>query len=198
MAITGIYKITSPTNKIYIGQSHDINSRKRAYTSALCKGQPKLYESIIKYGWKNHGFEILCELSNDVDQKTLDDKEIEFWQYYSSMGCNMLNTRHPGSGGKISEETKQKMRKPKPSGFGEKIAKVQSGTKRPQMALQRLGDKNPHAKETLAFDSDGKFIGSFSTQMEAGNFFKFKNTVGISDCCRGLRKTHFGFIFRYA
>ena len=45
MAITGIYKITSPTNKVYIGQSYNINKRVNHYSNLLCKGQPKLFQS---------------------------------------------------------------------------------------------------------------------------------------------------------
>ena len=48
--ICGIYKITSPSGKIYIGQSKDINLRIIYYKNARCKCQQKLYYSILKYG----------------------------------------------------------------------------------------------------------------------------------------------------
>lgn len=59
----GIYKITSPKKKIYIGQSENIENRKAHYRIAKCSGQPKLYHSIKKYGWDSHKFEILHECS---------------------------------------------------------------------------------------------------------------------------------------
>jgi hypothetical protein len=43
----GIYKITSPTNKVYIGQSIKINERKRKYKKLDCKNQPKIYNSLL-------------------------------------------------------------------------------------------------------------------------------------------------------
>ncbi len=46
----GIYKITSPTNKIYIGQSWTIEKREKAYGAKSCKKQPKLYFSINNMG----------------------------------------------------------------------------------------------------------------------------------------------------
>ena len=38
----GIYKITSPSNKIYIGQSTDIEGRIKGYKSLSCKKQTRL------------------------------------------------------------------------------------------------------------------------------------------------------------
>jgi group I intron endonuclease len=59
----GIYKITSPTGRIYIGSSKDIQKRWWSYFSKNCKDQPKLYNSLCKYGVEKHTFEIIeyCE-----------------------------------------------------------------------------------------------------------------------------------------
>ncbi len=59
--MVGIYKIISPNNKIYIGQSVNIEKRWIHYRLLDCKKQPKIYRSILKYGFKNHIFEKLKE-----------------------------------------------------------------------------------------------------------------------------------------
>ena len=61
MKKTGIYKITSPNNKIYIGQSIDIERRFKQYFSfnKSNKSQIKLWRSLKKYGCDNHVFEII-------------------------------------------------------------------------------------------------------------------------------------------
>ena len=59
--IIGIYKITSPTGRIYIGQSVNIKKRWTYYRNLDCKGQPALYRSFLKHGLENHIFEILEE-----------------------------------------------------------------------------------------------------------------------------------------
>jgi len=59
--MTGIYKITSPSGKIYIGSSINIDKRIKYYSSGNCKGQIRLFNSIVKYGWNNHILEILEE-----------------------------------------------------------------------------------------------------------------------------------------
>jgi len=62
----GIYKITSPSGKIYIGQTMDVGKRKKSYEKLKCKGQPKLYNSLVKYGFSEHIFEIIeeCEVAD--------------------------------------------------------------------------------------------------------------------------------------
>lgn len=61
----GIYKITSPSNNIYIGQSINLERRLARYKSNLnsSKGQIRLNRSFIKYGVENHLFEIVLECS---------------------------------------------------------------------------------------------------------------------------------------
>ena len=64
--ICGIYKITSPTGRVYIGESKDILKRWASYEKLNCEVQPKLHRSLIKYGVDEHTFEILelCEFEN--------------------------------------------------------------------------------------------------------------------------------------
>ena len=104
----GIYKITSPTGKIYVGQSINIEKRFYQYKKLHCKGQAILYNSFIKHGVEKHKFEILeyCEISE------LNDKERYYQDLYSSVGKNGLNcslTKSSGRSGKHSEETKLKI-----------------------------------------------------------------------------------------
>lgn len=101
-----IYKITSPNNKVYIGQTHDVNRRLNEYKNLRCKSQKKLFFSIEKYGWDSHNFKIIHELPNDTDQNIINDYEIFYWQQYKNCNFLMLNIREPGSNGKLSQETK--------------------------------------------------------------------------------------------
>ena len=57
--MVGIYKITNPSGKIYIGQSVNIDNRISSYKNLKCKNQTKLYRSLLKYTFENHIFEIL-------------------------------------------------------------------------------------------------------------------------------------------
>jgi group I intron endonuclease len=104
-----IYKITSPSNKIYIGQSWNWTKRKSVYKRLSCKEQVKIYNSLKKYGYDNHIIEIIETLDLDISQEYLNSREIYWWKYYKDLGSKMLNIRYPGSNGKMSEESIKKM-----------------------------------------------------------------------------------------
>jgi group I intron endonuclease len=104
----GIYKITSPSGKIYIGQSSDIFRRWAGYKIG-CKRQPKLHSSFMYYGVKNHTFEII-ETLDFYDKEILKYYEIFYWQKHIDYGFEMLNLKEPGEGGRLLEESKQKIR----------------------------------------------------------------------------------------
>lgn len=87
--MVGIYKITSPVGRIYIGQSINIEKRLHSYRriDLAIKGQVRLYRSLLKYGYINHIVEIIeeCEICE------LNNKE-RYWQdYYEVIGENGLN-----------------------------------------------------------------------------------------------------------
>jgi len=106
----GIYKIISPTNKVYIGQSIDIESRFKKYRNKNCKNQKRLYYSFLKYGVENHKFEVLEECL----VYELNDKERYYQDLYSSSGDKGLNcmlTKSNDRSGNHSEETKLKFKK---------------------------------------------------------------------------------------
>jgi group I intron endonuclease len=101
----GIYKITNPEDKVYIGYSKNIERRFKEYLTLRCKTQKFLKDSIQKYGAENHKFEVIeeCCLEN------IKEKEKYWIEYYSSY-FNGLNS-NKGGGGVIthSDKTKEKM-----------------------------------------------------------------------------------------
>jgi len=103
----GIYKITSPSGRVYIGQSVDIERRWLKYKSVNCKYQRKLYNSFNKYGVENHIFEIIeeCEVMN------LNTRERYWQEYYNVLngGLNCFYTQTNEKPKIISEETKHKI-----------------------------------------------------------------------------------------
>lgn len=108
MKISGIYKITSPNERIYIGQSWDIKDRFRRYLSSS-SSQLFLMNSFEKYGKNNHRFEILKIVNPYISQKLMDFIEIFYIAFYKKLGYNLMNIREGGSRGKLSENTKMKI-----------------------------------------------------------------------------------------
>ena len=103
----GIYKITSPSGKIYIGQTTNYSKRHNAYKNHKCKGQPKLFASIEKYGFINHTIEIIKE----CQVEDLNYYERYYQEYYESVlnGLNLRYTATTDKSGFMSEESKKRM-----------------------------------------------------------------------------------------
>jgi group I intron endonuclease len=98
----GIYKITSPSGKVYIGQTIDIDKRFKTYKGLHCENQTKLYNSLVKYGFSEHIFEI-------VEQCTIEELNTRerYWQdqysVLSENGLNCILTETDSKSGKQSE-----------------------------------------------------------------------------------------------
>jgi group I intron endonuclease len=104
----GIYKITSPSSKVYIGQSVNIERRFLDYKKSLKKQQIKHFKSIKKYGYENHIFEVIEECSIEF----LNERE-RYWQEYYDCVENGLNCRYTKTherSGKFSKDTIKKMK----------------------------------------------------------------------------------------
>lgn len=89
---TGIYKIINPEGKVYIGQSKNIDQRFETYKKIKCRNQKFLFNSLAKYGWYNHTFEIveLCDIT------LLNEKETYYINHYNS-AIDGLNCRGQGT-----------------------------------------------------------------------------------------------------
>jgi group I intron endonuclease len=86
----GIYKITSPSGKIYIGQSTNIEKRFERYKKLNkydLNNQPRIYNSLKKHKPNNHIFEIIEECK--LEELNIRER---YWQdYYDVLGPNGLN-----------------------------------------------------------------------------------------------------------
>jgi group I intron endonuclease len=151
-----IYKITNPNGKIYIGQTINLSNRKSAYRNLNIKGQELIKNSIIKYGWDNHIFEVIGEF----DVETLNSKEIELINEYNSYyltnknGMNMTLGGDGCRGRKDSEETKIKR-------SSHHIGKKRSEATKELMRLAKIGKPsnilgNFHSEQTKKKMSENK------------------------------------------
>lgn len=134
-SMVGIYKITSPTGRIYIGQSIDIEKRRKMYVNNHCKKQQKLHASLCKYGFSKHNFEVIEECKWGL----LNERE-EYWiEFYGTFNSDFgLNLSSGGLNKRVSEETKHK------------ISKGNSGRKRPDLSERNATSKRPYNAEAYA------------------------------------------------
>ncbi len=154
---SGIYKITSPSGKVYIGQARSFKKRfatyKRLYQPTIGK---KLFHSLKKYGYNAHIIEHIHILPDNADQKIYDDFEMFYIKKFKDEGFNLLNLTDGGGGSwglKHNDESRKKIsdsRKGRFSGknnpnygkgcFGKKNGIY--GTKRPRWIIEKLRHLN--------------------------------------------------------
>lgn len=91
-----LYKMTSPSGRVYIGQTRRFKERMRRYKTAQCPKQRLLFSSLNKYGWETHRLEILAE--GEMTQNEIDKLEQEKITEYKAAGIS-LNLADGGTGG---------------------------------------------------------------------------------------------------
>jgi len=198
----GIYKIISPTNKIYVGKSINIENRINEYKYiGRRKLQHKLNNSINKHGLENHIFEIIeeCTLEN------IDEREIYWIDYYNCV-YEGLNLKHGGEGGKHSQEIKDKKSK---SMTGKKHTpetkkKMSQSKKNHPMYSDEWKEKmkqttwksGTSSKSILQFDLEWNLIKEYVSCAEAKKSLGVKST-SINNVLTGLSKTAHGYYWKY-
>ena len=222
----GIYKITNPEGKIYIGLSKNVILRWSHYKNGSSMGSNSLLKnSLKKYGYEKHIFEIkeyIESQSNLTDQqngKILRERE-RYWINFYQSDIIGLNQNRGGCGtSKHSLESKQKISeslkgKPKPSNFGEnrkkwqhseewkeKISKALKGKPsslkgKDRSYKGRISPNKGNGKSILQYDKNMNFIQEYTSLQKASQILNIPQPC-ISECLREKHKTAGGYIWKY-
>jgi hypothetical protein len=173
--IIGIYKITNPKNKVYIGSSININKRIENYKYNQCPQQPKIHNSIKKYGWKQHKFEII-ELCS---KEEIINREKHWVEHYDSI-TNGLNLQIPGA---------NRVHKVKTLIFNNDWCNKISESKKGK-AIEAT------KKPVLQYDLENNFIQEYESQREAMRITGVNNSA-INNALKGVSTMAGGFIWKY-
>lgn len=185
----GIYKITSPTERVYIGQAVNIEKRWRYYQKVLCKGQVRLYNSFLKYGVENHVFEIIEECA----EEDLNCKERYWQEYYNTVetGLNLRLTKTEDKSGKLSEETKKKI--------GESNSIALKGKNLSQETKNKIKEGNTgkvvseDVKAKMSKNSAKHWEGKTLSEQHKANILKGRKGYKHSEeTIEKIRKSHIG------
>ena len=198
--MVGIYKITNPKGKSYIGKSINIEKRLEYYKyTGQRKTQHKLNNSISKYGFENH----ILEIIEECEEEQLNEREIYWIDYYDSVKSG-LNLMYGGEGGRPSQEVRDKksisMTGKKHSLYTrEKMSKSKKGhsmfndTWRKSISEANKGGTS--SKPILQYDLEGNFIKEWSSKKEASISLKINN-VSIANNTSGISKSAGGYIWK--
>jgi group I intron endonuclease len=217
----GIYKITNPKGKVYIGQSINIERRFKEYKRlAKRSAGRKILNSLKGYGVENHIFEVIEECLKEQ----LHEREYYWKKHYTSVEDGLNCDYFDSSGGprseetkrrisegakgkKRSEETKQKLRKPKTEEHKQNISKAKQNiseeTKR-RISEGKKG-KTPNRdyktwakqqqKPILQYDLEGNFIKEWEGTKVAAAYLGCDPTT-ITANLRGITKKGYGYIWK--
>lgn len=196
----GIYKITSPVGKVYVGQSTHVESRLSDYKRLTgCKKQVRLYNSLKAHGAKTHVFEVVEECC----AAQLNERE-RYWQDalnatgYSGLNCRLTATYDRS--GLHSEPSKSLMRQKQGGAnnpnYGKRGAEVSTfGRKRTE--AERAAIKAYQATRgriVQQFDA----VGTLLKEGRVRDFTALGFSQGnISSCCSGRLQAYKCYTFKY-
>ena len=163
----GIYKITSPSGRVYIGQSKNIKKRFSGYRRMKSACQSRLHASFLKYGIDNHVFEVIeeCEFLE------LNKRERFYQDMYEVLGPKGLNC--------VLTST-------------DVLPEIKSEETRRKLSLSNTGKKQTEsAKKKVSIANIGKVLSPESrkklSEARKGMVFSEETKKRISDSKKGKK-----------
>ena len=203
--ISGVYKITNIiTNKVYVGSSVNLNSRKATHFRTLRKGvhkNTKLQNSYNKYGENAFVYEVL-EYVND-NNCLLEREQFYINKYNSAIeGYNILEKAGNSLGYKHSSEVRDLISK-RQIGEGnyfwgkhlsdEHKARISAGNKGKKHSIDAISrTQQAHFKPILNIETQKIYESISKASEELG-----VSCTAISNVLRGKAKTCKGYHWEY-
>ena len=180
MAYT-VYKLTSPSNKVYIG----ITSRsvKQRWNNGIgYKKCPAMNNAIKKYGWENIKKEILLENTTESEAKTLETLLIKLHRSNESKyGYNLTEGGDGSRGYHPSEETRKKRSESLKGRKYPNRKRVLSEKERKRLSDNFKGTNNPLARKVICLETLKVYDTATQAREETG-------ATKITDCCKHYYK----------
>lgn len=199
-----IYKLTSPSGKVYIGQTVNLYLREIHYRKLHCRKQSAIYNSILKYGFENHKLEVIEE----CEREQLNEREIYWIAFYDSFN-NGLNLTIGGDSGIRSKESNKKISESKMGAKNAMFGKCKElhhryGKKASAETIKKLRDShlgNMTGKDNNFFKGyvqayrDGNLVGQYEGVHDAARKLNLQHP-NISKVLLNKRKHTGGFTFK--
>lgn len=173
----GVYKITNPNNQIYVGSSKNIERRFKQYKYLRKNEQHKVRNSILKYSYDNHKFEVIEECS----LQELLIKERYYCLLYNVLDRTNLNLKIP----KLNDKNKCYSQD-----VLDKMSKIHKGKKLSEAHKKVLITSLKGKKQTVEHINKRKMFGSKNPAWGNSYFKGKKHTEKTKEI---LSKQRIGF-----
>lgn len=197
-----VYRHTTPSGKVYIGQTNNIS--KRWFPSSY-KHCVFFYNAIKKYGWNNIKHEILF---SNLTKEEANSLEIKYIQYYKSLNIS-YNITEGGEGrlGNIPWNKNKKGVMPPTWNKGkswsketrDKISKSKKGVKLGKQSEEHINKRIIKKKiPILQYDIDSEFVFRWPSAKDIEtHHFLHHNRKTICACCKEKCLSIDGYIYIY-
>lgn len=218
-----IYEHISPSGKVYVGQTSNLNIRWQGngnrYLNKNKKGlfvQPYFAHALLKYGWDNFEHRIILE-NIPKSEANYAEKYLIKWYKLHNMSYNCTDGGEGACGIKrtMSLEMRKHMseimrafhplkgthrtEKQKQAAREKMLGRKASKEARFNMRMAHLGKSNPHrCKEVYAFDKQSKyFVRKFSSISEASKYTGISHSA-ICNTARGKCPSAGSYIWSFS
>ena len=168
LGVCGIYRITSPSGRVYIGQAVDIGVRFQKYFGGNCPGQRRLHASFAKHGVENHTFEVV-EICEEGSLSARERFHQDNHEVIGPRGLNCKLTTFADRSGAHSEETRNRIRMAN-------TGKRHSAEAKAKMRLARIGRKMPGEQRLRMC---GRKLSEATKQKMSARMLGNKYTTGV-------------------
>lgn len=156
-----VYKILSPSGKIYIGSTMHFINRMASYKYMRCTSQIKLIHSFQKYGFENH----IISIVEECEKENIRQRESYYGHLFECLGENGLNLTLPKSDEGFACHSLETRRKRSESHKGKKFGKETTIRRLATLSeMKRNGYVNPNKGRKLSPEIILKYKESFKNR----------------------------------
>lgn len=212
-----IYKIISPSGKVYVGKTYDLRKRINAHKARVNKGSSIiLHNSIRKYGWDAHKLEVIEEVADELlnELEIYWISELKTYCYENPMGLNMTKGGDGQRSTWIHDEKRRKIQSERFSKQGNPFygkTHTEENRKAQSQRAKEWAIKNKNKipawgvekgrlkvmRSVLCYDKHGVFLKEYDSLTTASKEFGITH-ASISESCTGAITGVLGkYVFRY-
>ena len=210
--ISGVYKVKNIlTSETYIGSSTDVYDRleKYKFNNAITKN---IKENITDFGIENFEFDVMCQFKeNEIEkQLLLDFEDYYILHFVKELGEDKILNSYTNDKRWISKKYKHyqslmnklnnvKIVKPRKISKGWKLSdEIKLNMSKNSFYRGKFGKDNPTSKAVNQLALDGSFIKRWDSMIELDRLYNKNIHSHISKCCKGERKSCYGFRWEFS